>query len=56
MTEVVANELVLLGGPSGGGGGFQKRGAAAGNDFDQRSPEPEPAHADTGITDEDIPF
>jgi single-strand DNA-binding protein len=59
MTEVVANELVLLGGPgggAGGGGGFQKRGAAAGNDFDQRSPEPEPAHADTGITDEDIPF
>jgi single-strand DNA-binding protein len=60
MTEVVANELVLLGGPgggSGGGGGFQKRGAAAGNDFDQRSPEAaEPAHADTGITDEDIPF
>jgi single-strand DNA-binding protein len=61
MTEVVANELVLLGGPgggSGGGGGYQKRGAGAGGggDFDQRSPEPEPAHADTGITDEDIPF
>src|SRR5512141_1902027 len=60
MTEVVANELVLLGGPGGGsgGGGYQKRGAGAGagGDFDQRSAEPEPAHADTGITDEDIPF
>jgi|SRR4051812_21979086 single-strand DNA-binding protein len=60
MTEVVANELVLLGGPgggSGGGGSFQKRGGAgANNDFDQRSPEAEPANADTGITDEDIPF
>ncbi len=58
MTEVVANELVLLGGPggsSGGGGGFQKRGASGGNEFDQRGNE-EPAHADTGITDEDIPF
>ena len=58
MTEVVANELVLLGGPSGGsggGGGFQKRGAN--NDFDQRSPEMEGAPAgDTGITDDDIPF
>jgi single-strand DNA-binding protein len=60
MTEVVANELVLLGGRgeggSGGGGNFQKRGAAAGNDFDQRAPEPEHAPADAGITDDDIPF
>ncbi len=63
MTEVVANDLVLLGGPGGGGqgsggGGFQKRGAGANNDFDQRAPEPEhaPAGDNTGITDEDIPF
>ncbi len=61
MTEVVANELVLLGGRgeggSGGGGNFQKRGAAAGNDFDQRgSGEFENAPADAGITDDDIPF
>jgi hypothetical protein len=59
MTEVVANELVLLGGPGGGsgsgGGGFQKRGAN--NDFDQRAPEHEATPVgDTGITDEDIPF
>ena len=61
MTEVVANELVLLGGRSeggsGGGGNFQKRGAAAGNDMDQRGPaEFESAPADAGITDDDIPF
>ncbi len=60
-TEVVANELVLLGGRgegsgSGGGGGFQKR-ASNNNDFDQRSQEFESAPAgDTGITDDDIPF
>ncbi|HEU5402016.1 MAG TPA: single-stranded DNA-binding protein [Terriglobales bacterium] len=63
MTEVVGNELVLLGGPGGGGqgsggGGFQKRGAGANNDFDQRAPEHEgaPVGDNTGITDEDIPF
>ena len=41
MTEVVANELILMGGPgggSGGGGGYQKRGAVAGNDFDDDIP------------------
>lgn len=60
MTEVVANELVLLGGRgeggSGGGGNFQKRSAGAGNDFDQRGPEMEPAPVEGGITDDDIPF
>ena len=61
MTEVVANELVLLGGRGEGGSGggtFQKRGAASGgNDMDQRAPaEFESAPADTGITDDDIPF
>ncbi len=59
MTEVVANDLVLLGGPGGGsgsgGGNFQKR--ATNNDFDQRAPEPEAAPAgEHGITDDDIPF
>ena len=61
MTEVVANELVLLGGRgeggSGSGGNFQKRGAAAGgNDMDQRTNDFESAPADHGITDDDIPF
>ena len=66
MTEIVVNDLVLLGGrgEGSGGGDFSgsSRGASAGgisggNNFDQRSPEPEPAPAGAGpITDEDIPF
>ena len=58
ITEVVANDLVLLSGraDSGGGGGegfSHSRGGS--NNFDQRTPEPEPAAA-SPITDEDIPF
>jgi single-strand DNA-binding protein len=59
-TEIVANDLVLLGGRGesgeheGGSGGGRSRGAAAGS-FDQRTPEPEAAHP-AEITDEDIPF
>jgi single-strand DNA-binding protein len=63
MTEVVANDLVLLGGRGEGGGSgdfaASSRGASAGggNNFDQRTPEAEPAGAGAGpITDEDIPF
>jgi single-strand DNA-binding protein len=62
MTEVVANDLVLLGGRgegSGGGGESSSRTASAsggGNNFDQRMPEHEPAGASGPITDEDIPF
>ena len=59
MTEVVANDLVLLGGRGEGGGGEysgSSRGASSGaNNFDQRMPEPEPAGAGP-ITDDDIPF
>jgi single-strand DNA-binding protein len=63
MTEIVANDLVLLGGRGEGSGGDYaggSRGAASssgGNNFDQRTPEPEHAPAAAGpITDEDIPF
>ncbi len=60
MTEVVASDLVLLGGRGEGGGdsGGYSRGANAGNNnFDQRMPEPEPAVAGSSpISDEDIPF
>lgn len=59
MTEVVASDLVLLGGRGEGGGesGGFSRGAAAGNNFDQRTPEHEPAPAGSSpISDEDIPF
>jgi single-stranded DNA-binding protein len=61
MTEVVASDLILLGGRGeGGGGDFAggSRGASGGgNNFDQRTPEPEPGGAGASpITDEDIPF
>jgi single-strand DNA-binding protein len=57
-TMVVVNDLVLLSGRSegegeGGGGGRSRPAAAAGNEMDQRTPEP--AHS-AEITDEDIPF
>ena len=57
-TEIVANELVLLGargeGTEGGSGGYSRGAAAGGNNYDQSQHE-EPAHA-TQIQDEDIPF
>jgi single-strand DNA-binding protein len=59
MTEVVASDLVLLGGRGEGGsdsGGYS-RGTGAGNHFDQRAPESEPVSANSSpISDEDIPF
>ncbi len=60
MTEIIANDLVLLGGGREAGGddsGGRSRGAAAGgNNFDQSAPEPQHAAASTPISDEDIPF
>ena len=64
-TEIVANDLVLLGGKGEGGGegggGFKRaQGAQAGgggNNFDQSAPAGHDEMAQTGgITDEDIPF
>jgi single-strand DNA-binding protein len=64
-TDILVNDLVLLGGGRGeGGGGGQTGGArgvstasAGGNNFDQSAPEPEHAPAGSSpITDEDIPF
>jgi single-strand DNA-binding protein len=61
MTEVVVNDLVLLGGRGEGAGGGDyagsSRGASSGgNNFDQRTHEAEPATASSPISDEDIPF
>lgn len=61
MTEVVANDLVLLGGrgeSSGDSGGYSRGASVGNNNFDQRTPEHEPAGvaASTPINDEDIPF
>jgi len=61
MTNIVGQDIVLLSGRGEGGGDYAggSRGASSsgGNNFDQRTPEPEPAPAAAGpITDEDIPF
>jgi single-strand DNA-binding protein len=60
MTEVVASDIVLLGGRgegAGESGGFARGASAGGNNFDQRVPEQEPASATSSpISDEDIPF
>ncbi|HZQ91099.1 MAG TPA: single-stranded DNA-binding protein [Terriglobales bacterium] len=61
MTEVVANDLVLLGGRDAvGGGEMRARGAQSssagpGGGMDQRNPHADEV-AQTNITDEDIPF
>ena len=63
-TEVVANEMVLLGGRSSGGGeegggysGGRSRAASANNEYDQRGGgEASSASKGTEITDDDIPF
>ncbi|HZR56620.1 MAG TPA: single-stranded DNA-binding protein [Terriglobales bacterium] len=57
-TEIIANDLVLLSGKGDGGSGGDFGGSsrgASGNNFDQRSHEPEHAGA-SPISDEDIPF
>ena len=57
-TEIIINDLVLLGGRDAGGEGGGRSGAGKSGGFDQRTPEPEPSQAPSGaeITDEDIPF
>ena len=69
-TEILCNELTLLGGKAGGegapaggyarsssasGGGSASSGAASGG-YDQRQPASAPDYGDNGITDDDIPF
>jgi single-strand DNA-binding protein len=64
MTEVVANDLVLLGSKGEGGSGGRSReasaGSGSGSGFDQRSSggaaETDNFSQSTEITDEDIPF
>jgi single-strand DNA-binding protein len=58
-TEVVASDLVLLGGRGEGGGdhGGRSSGGSSSSSFDQRSSHSEEhAPASAEITDEDIPF
>ncbi len=58
MTEVVASDIVLLGGrgESADAGGHARGASAGASGFDQRVPEPETAPASSPITDEDIPL
>jgi single-strand DNA-binding protein len=64
MTQILVNELTLVGGQreggEGGGGysGGKSASAKSSGGFDQRVPEHEeaPAHSGGEITDEDIPF
>ena len=56
-TEILVNDLSLLGGKSGGsegGGGSYSKPAAT--SYDQRTPATAPDYGDNGITDDDIPF
>ncbi|MEG9432120.1 single-stranded DNA-binding protein [Terriglobus sp. ADX1] len=62
-TEIIVNDLSLLGGGEGGGGGRSSGGysqsSGGGNygntaSFDQRTPQND--YANEGITDDDIPF
>ena len=67
-TEILVNELTLLGGKGGGGeGGGESRGSGGyaksnSTSYDQapqnsqRQPAGAPDYGDTGITDDDIPF
>ena len=61
-TELIVNEMTLLGSGQGGGpgrgegsgtGGYSKSNTAT---YDQRTPAAQPDYADQGITDDDIPF
>ena len=56
-TEILCNELTLLGGRPGGegttAGGYSKSGSSS---YDQRTPASQSDYADVGITDDDIPF
>jgi single-strand DNA-binding protein len=54
-TEILVNELSLLGGKPGGGegGGYSKGSTAA---YGSSAPAAAPDYADQGITDDDIPF
>jgi len=59
-TEILVNEMSLLGGGPGRGegagassGGYSRSNTSS---FDQRTSSSQPDYADQGITDDDIPF
>ncbi len=63
ITEILCNELTLLGGKAGGaeGGsssysGSRASASSSSTSYDQRQPTSAPDYGDHGITDDDIPF
>src|SRR5271155_5733758 len=54
-TEILVNELTLLGGGGGGdgGGSYSKSSSTS---YGSSTPASQPDYADQGITDDDIPF
>jgi single-strand DNA-binding protein len=54
-TEIVANDMQMIGGRGGGGGG-QAASAPGGGETRERPPAAEPAGAATEDFDDDIPF
>ncbi len=54
-TEILVNELTLLGSKQGGesSGGYSKSSSTS---YNQSAPVSAPDYGDTGITDDDIPF
>jgi single-strand DNA-binding protein len=57
-TEILCNELTLLGGKpagEGGGGGYSRASSSSGS-YSQAAPAAVPDYGDHGITDDDIPF
>ena len=57
-TEVIANEMQMMGGRGGGGGGGAAGAGMGGSESRERSPMPEsaPAAAGPGDFDDDVPF
>jgi len=55
-TEILINELSLLGGRGAEGGGSSERSSGGYSSRPAAAPPSAPDYADQGITDEDIPF
>jgi single-strand DNA-binding protein len=57
-TEILVNELTLLGKPGGGGdgGGSYAKSSSSSAAYGGSAPASAPDYADQGITDDDIPF
>jgi single-strand DNA-binding protein len=55
-TEILVNELSLLGKPGGGGEGGGSYSKSSSTPYTANAPAAAPDYADQGITDDDIPF